>query len=286
MSQIAESRRHLRRESGSLTFRRLKKKARTASSKREMDFSRRRPLFLVLLFLLTQFYFMRSPLFEFRELEISGAISVPEEAIESRLGLPEKANFWEISPQSLQANLANLHRLEEADVKVTFPGRVQVQVEERKPSFFVASINRTNNWYTADKAGVILESSSPNSRSLRFLLSYPVRSASQVKEKDLQIVHFFQDHLDDDLRQKIRVIKIGQDQELALRVNYGAEPIWVRLGRPERLPYKLFLLQELTAQLTKEKEKILSIDLRYSAPVVRKEVKEVEKTQEEVAEEA
>ena len=285
MSQIAESRRHLRRESGSLTFRRLKKKARSASSKREMDFSRRRPLFLVMLFLLTQFYFMRSPLFEFRELEISGAVSVSEEAIESKLALPEKANFWEISPQSLQANLASLHRLEAADVKVTFPGRVQIQVEERKPSFFVATVNNTNSWYTVDKGGMILESSSPNSRSLRFLLSYPVRNASQVKEKDLQIVHFFQDHLDEVLKKKVRVIKISQDQEVALRVNHGAETIWVRLGRPEKLPYKLFLLQELTTQLAKEKDKILSIDLRYSAPVVRKEVKATETAQEDLSEE-
>lgn len=251
-----------------------------------MDFSRRRPLFLVMLFLLTQIYFMRSPLFEFRELEISGAINVPEEAIESKLGLPEKANFWDISTGSLQANLASLHRLEEADVSVTFPGRVQIKVEERKPSFFVASSANTTSWYTADKTGVILESSNPNSRSLRIWLSYPLRSASQVKEKDLQIVHFFQDHLDESLKEKIRIIKIGQDQEIALRVNYGAEPIWVRLGRPEKLPYKLFLLQELTRQLAKEKEKILSIDLRYSAPVVRKEVKVVENTEEEVSEEA
>ena len=69
---------------------------------------------------------------------------------------------------------------------------------------------------------------------------------------------------------KIRAIKLGVTGEVAFRMKYGNDNIWVRLGRPEKLQYKLFLLNELLAKLEKEKSKVESIDLRYSAPVVKK----------------
>jgi cell division septal protein FtsQ len=235
-----------------------------------MDFSRRRPLFLVFLFLVSQYFFMQSPLFHFREVKIVGSNRVAESLIKAKLGLVAEANYWNMSGDSLEVNLESLHRLANADVRFTFPGEVDVRVAERQPSFFVAYRRDANKWFSSDGTGVILEASKPSEGNLKFFLCHPVKGGMKVRPRDLQVVRFFQDSLKGDLRKQVRAINIGKNREITLKVAHGKEPLWVRLGRPERLEYKLFLLGELLAQISKEKVDVRSIDLRYSAPVVTK----------------
>jgi cell division protein FtsQ len=270
ISQIAESRRHLRRDSGALTYRRARKKPRKANAKRERTFSRRRPLFLIFMFLVSQFYFLQSPLFQLNEVEIEGEQSVSENDIESSLGLADETSFWDVSDVSLEQNLMLMHRLREAEVDRSFPGRVQITVSERKPAYFAAFIGNTKTWCSIDSDGVVLDKVDANSDHLRVLLSHPVRPGGQVRKSDLKVIRFFEDNLKGSLREQVLAIKIGATGEVAFRMKYGSNPIWVRLGRPEKLSYKLFLLQEMMAKLAKEKSVVSSIDLRYSAPVVKK----------------
>ena len=268
IAQIAESRRHLRRDCGSLTYRRPKKRARKSSSKREITFSRRRPLFLVFLFLVSQYFFLQSPLFEFQDVEIDGAEEVAGSVIESKLGLAKGANYWELSEESLEANIESMYRVEDAIVNVEFPSRVEVTVLEREPSFYVAYRGDAGKWFSADDEGVILDGSAPPEGTLKFFLSHPIKGGMNVRASDLQVVRFFQDTLKGELRERVRAINIGKKREVTLKVSYTPQPLWVRLGRPERLEYKIFLLRELLSQLAKDKVDVRSIDLRYSAPVV------------------
>jgi hypothetical protein len=97
-----------------------------------------------------------------------------------------------------------------------------------------------------------------------------VRATTRVRERDLQVVRFFQDNLKGSLKEQVKAINIDDERHVALKVAFGKQPIWVLLGRPEKLQYKLFLLRELLEQLKAEKDQIRSVDLRYSAPVVRK----------------
>ena len=270
ISQIAESRRHLRRDSGALTYRRAKKKARKANAKRERTFSRKRELFLVFMFLISQFYFLQSPLFQFSAVEIEGATKVPASEIEQMLDLGATTTFWDVDDSGLEQNLMFIHQLENADVELSFPGRVEVVVSERKPAYYAAFIGNSSSWYTVDADGVVLESQPATTKHLRILLSHPVRPGAHVRPSDLKVIRFFQDNLKKPLRDQIRAIKIGVTGEVAFRMRYGNGNIWVRLGRPEKLQYKLFLLNELLVKLDKEKSTIESIDLRYSAPVVKK----------------
>ncbi|MFA5507789.1 MAG: FtsQ-type POTRA domain-containing protein [Vulcanimicrobiota bacterium] len=270
ISQIAESRRHLRRDSGALTYRRAKRKARKAGTKRERAFTRKRELFLVFMFLISQFYFLQSPLFEFSEVTVEGETKLSPTQIESSLGLADQATFWDVSRDTLEQNLLFMHRLESARVEFTFPGRVQVIVNERKPAYFGAFIGNTGDWYTVDADGVVLEPAKATVKHPRILLPYPMRPGASVRQSDLQVMRFFQDNLKGSLQEQVRAIKINTNGELAFRMRYGDNNIWVRLGRPEKLPYKLFLLQELMVKLEHEKSTVESIDLRYSAPVVKK----------------
>lgn len=270
IAQIAESRRHLRRDCGSLTYRRPKKRSRKVQAKQTVSYSRKKPLFLIFLFFVSQFFFLKSSLFSFRELEVKGASSVDTVDIEKKLGLSDSSTYWDLSEGSLLANLQSLHRLNGATVSVEFPGRVQVMVSERKPSFFVAYRRDARKWFSVDSDGVVLDIDKPQKGALKFYLPHPVKGGTQVREGDLQVVRYFQDQLSEDLKKRVRAINISNGQLLALKVIVGKRPVWVKLGRAEKLGYKLFLLQQLLTQLSKEKSIITSIDLRYSAPVVRK----------------
>ncbi|HIB66955.1 MAG TPA: FtsQ-type POTRA domain-containing protein [Phycisphaerales bacterium] len=268
VAQIADSRRHLRRDCGSLTYRRPKKKARKAHSARERTFSRKRPLFMMLLFFVSQYFFLQSPLFQFREIKIEGNNHLESAVFEEKLSLSPSFSYWNLSPESLEESLTSLHRLEDASVSVDFPGQVNVKVSERKPSFFVAYRRDQKHWFSVDETGVVLEGQQPKS-GLKFLLPHPIKGGTKVRPKDMQVVRFFEDHVDGPLGKQIRAINISNTRQVSLKVLIHKRPVWVRLGRPERLEYKLFLLSELLGQLAKEKVEIKSIDLRYSAPVVK-----------------
>jgi cell division septal protein FtsQ len=222
------------------------------------------------MFLVSQFYFLQSPLFQFNDVQIEGADSLSESDIESTLGLVDTTSFWDVSNASLQQNLMVMHKLREAQVEMSFPGRVSVTVNERKPAYYAAFIGNTKAWCSVDSDGIVLDKADANSQHLRILLAHPVRPGGQVRKSDLKVIRFFEDNLTGKLREQVMAIKLGVTGEVAFRMKYGGKPIWVRLGRPEKLSYKLFLLQQMMTKLTKDKSSISSIDLRYSAPVVKK----------------
>ena len=237
------------------------------------------------MFLISQFYFLQSPLFQFSSIEVEGAAKVSTKDIEEMLDLGATTTFWDVDDSGLEQNVMFLHKLEQADVELSFPGRVEVTVSERKPAYYAAYIGSTSSWYTVDTNGVVLESAPATVKHLRILLPHPVRPGANLRASDLKVIRFFQDNLKDPLRNQIRAIKLGVTGEVAFRMKYGKDNIWVRLGRPEKLQYKLFLLNELLAKLEKEKSKVESIDLRYSAPVVKKSGPvEPEPTEEQAAE--
>lgn len=270
IAPISDSRRYLRQDSGALTYRRSKKRARKSVQGREQTQSRRKPLFLVFLFCVAQFYFMQSSLFQIRELEIDGSEHLSESAIKSKLGLGLHENYWDVNSYSLQENLASLHTLERAEVAVSFPSRVKVVVQERQASFFAAFHGNTKTWFSVDGDGVVLESFKPDKKGLKMVLPYPLKAGIQIRETDLQLIRFFQDQLTGDLENRVKALKIRQDGSLALKTVFSKRSIWVKFGRPERLQYKLFLLKELLRQLGHEKAELASVDLRYSTPVVKK----------------
>lgn len=223
---------------------------------------------MMLLFFVSQYFFFQSPLFQFREVQVDGNQSVQDSIVEEKLGLSSDISYWNLSPESLKETLSSIHHLESAEVSVAFPGRVKVQVAERKPAFSVAFRKDQKQWYSVDQSGVILKTTKPE-EGLKFLLPHPVKGGVSVRAKDMQVVRFFQDHLDGPLGKRVRAINISKSRQVALKVLIGKRPVWVRLGRAEKLEYKLFLLNELLSQLSKEKVDIRSIDLRYSAPVVK-----------------
>lgn len=223
-----------------------------------------------MLFFVSQYFFLQSQLFEQQSISIRGTESLSETLVEGQLGQLQGVNFWELSESSLEANLKSLHLIEDASVSLVFPREVRVYVSERKPSFFVANKREVNKWHSADKDGVVLKGVAPTEGQLKIFLPHRIKEGSQLRSEDLQVIRYFQDRLGEELKSSIRAIDIEEGQQVSVKTVIGKDPVWVKLGRPERLEYKLFLLGELLQQLSKERSVITSIDLRFSAPVVKK----------------
>ncbi len=272
IAQIADSRRHLRRGCGTLTYRRSRKKGRKApvTRTREVKVTRHRQLFLVFLFAVSQFFFLQSSLFVVRDITVEGHAKTDKKTILQAMGLGDEARYWTLSPTDLAREVLELHQLESANVQVLFPSRVSVTVRERKPAFSVASIGRSQHAFLVDKDGVILGEGKPPAGFVKMIVDRPLKLGGQLTNDELEVATYLHSHLTPTLAKRLDRIKFSKRGDVALRIRYGKDGFWVRLGRPEKLSYKLVLLEELIASLKAESADFASIDLRYSTPVVRK----------------
>lgn len=273
LAQLADTRRHMRRGCGTLTYRRNRKKNRKAPVVREIQVTRHRQLFLVFLFSVSQFFFLQSSMFVVRDVSVEGHSAVKEKAIRKVMNVGQDSRFWEISPEAMQADVLAIHGLESVDVNLRFPGQLDVQVTERKPVFTVAAVSDPKNTFTVDKSGVVLAKGTTGKGSLQVLVDRTPKIGGMISSDELEIATYLQGHLSDGLRERLVSTSFDARDEVTLRVKYRDGSIPVRLGRGERLSYKLFLLDELLASLKTEGAHVLSIDLRFSTPIVRKPYK-------------
>ncbi len=276
LAQLADTRRHMRRGCGTLTYRRNRKKSRKAPVVREIQISRHRQLFLVFLFSVSQFFFLQSSMFVVSDIAVKGGNTVKETAIRKAMNVKSGARYWELSPQGLQEDILGLHGLEAAQVNLLFPGKLDVTVSERRPLYTVAASAEPGQTYTVDKDGVVLAKGQTGPKSLQLLVDRVPRVGGRISSNELEISAFLHGHLSQSIRDRLVSVNFDGRDEVTMRIKYRDDSIPVRMGRGERLSYKLFLLEELLASLKAESAPVLSIDLRFSTPIVRKPYKKPE----------
>ncbi len=271
IAQLAPTheRRHLRRNVGTLTYRRNRKKSRKAPVAREIQVTRHRQLFLIFLFVVSQFFFLQSSMFVVNDVAVQSGDKVDEASVLKAMGISPGARYWEISPESLQADVQELNGVESAKVDVLFPGRVSVNVAERKPLFTVSSLARTKQVYNVDREGVVISKGAAPAGSLRVVLDRDIKVGGRLSANELEVCEYLRGHIRPGLKARLDSVRFDDEGGMTLRVAYKAGKIPIRLGRPEKLSYKLFLLEELLASLKAEGAEVVSVDLRFSTPIVR-----------------
>lgn len=269
IAQLADTRRHMRRGCGTLTYRRNRKKSRKAPVVREIVVTRHRQLFLIFLFVVSQYIFVQSSMFTVRDIRIKGQSEIKESAILKALGLGTDTRYWDISSDNLKADVLEVNGLASASVDVIFPDRVQVNVAERKPIFTVSSLARTRRPFTVDKEGVVLAEGQAPKGSLQIVLDRNVKVGGRLSANELEVCNYLHSHLSSTLKGRLDSLRFDDHGDVTLRVAYRDGKIPIRLGRPEKLAYKLFLLEELLASLKAENAQVVSVDLRFSTPIVR-----------------
>jgi cell division protein FtsQ len=98
---------------------------------------------------------VRSPLFEVRHVDVSGALHTPRSSILAVTGLAAHPTMAGVDTESLARRIEGLPWVARAEVEKSWPSTVEVVVEERTPVAQVAEPK--GRWALLDAAGRVLE---------------------------------------------------------------------------------------------------------------------------------
>ena len=210
----------------------------------------------------------RSSRFAVTSIEVTGQSRLNRDDIVAAAGISPGANLFTLDPREIVARLETLPQIRRAEVIRTFPDRVTLVVEERRP-FTVVHAERLH-WI--DEEGVSL-----GVESRAVALSTPVlsglraedlgvngqREASERANVAISLLHLL-------LRSKSSLI--GQISEIDVSrpegpVLYTVDGVEVRLGKDD-WEARIGRLQGVLAQLGAARETATSIDLRFRNQVV------------------
>jgi cell division septal protein FtsQ len=210
----------------------------------------------------------RSSRFAVTSIEVTGQSRLTRDDIVAAAGISPGANLFTLDPREIVARLETLPQIRRAEVIRTFPDRVALIVEERRP-FTVVHAERL---YWIDEEGVSL-----GVESRAVALSTPVlsglraedlgvngqRGASERANVAISLLHLL-------LRSKSSLL--GQISEIDVSrpegpVLYTVDGVEVRLGKDD-WEARIGRLQGVLAQLGAARETATSIDLRFRNQVV------------------
>ena len=201
-------------------------------------------------------------------IEVTGQSRLSRDDIVTAAGISPGANLFTLDPREIVARLEMVPLIRRAEVIRTFPDRVTLAVEERRP-FTVVHADRLH-WI--DEEGVSL-----GVEARAVALSTPVLSGLQAEDLGvngqrgaseragvaISLLHLL-------LRSKSALL--GQISEIDVSrpegpVLYTVDGVEVRLGKDD-WEARIGRLQGVLAQLGASKETATSIDLRFKNQVV------------------
>lgn len=266
---------HAHATRGALTLRRPRRSVKAPKPRPRSKHGARR-LFLVALFLLAQAIFINSDLFLIHTVTIEGQQSLSEDYIREQLALPEQAKYWSTSLSNLHLRLSKVHQLAESEVKFVFPGRLEVDVVERQPTYRVAMLEAAPTYYDMDEAGMVLgKSSVDRSGELpKILVETPIHEGLSVSREMSFAVNESVRWLSGVFQPAPWFYTVDADHQVSLKTTFRGSTLTVKVGQIERMDYKVQVLELLLKKLVKQNKSAEEIDLRYSTPVVKlREVK-------------
>jgi cell division protein FtsQ len=214
-------------------------------------------------------WLLASPRFAVASVDVSGQSRLTREEIEAAAGIAPGVNIFALNTTDVVARLLALPLIRRADVIRSFPNRVVIMVEERRPFTLV----HAGKLHWIDEHGVDL---GPEPRAVA--LGAPVISglgagdlggghgeATDRAAAGLSLLRLLL-RSDSGLLQNISEIDVSRAEGPVL---YTVDGVEVRLGK-EDWEARLGRLLGVLAQLTASGEAVTSIDLRFRDQVVLK----------------
>ncbi|HHV44970.1 MAG TPA: FtsQ-type POTRA domain-containing protein [Firmicutes bacterium] len=221
---------------------------------------------VILLALLALFVLLGSPLFALREIQLEGGSHFTPEDIWKICGLRKNENLLMIDLERVKALLLAEPRIEDAQVRLELPDRLQVTVLERQP---VALIPYGEVFYLVDEAGRLIGAQGYVTESLPFLtgvrLEEPTVGSKPISH-GLAVGILVVNTLDAELASSVSEVNVEDPEDIRL---YLRNLIVVRLGDSLQMKEKLTVLKPLLADLARRNQTPRQIDLSIpSQPVV------------------
>jgi len=253
---------------GSLSLRKSVRLARSSPGPEGRPWARQ--VFLALLFVLAQFVFIRGELFKVQTVTVTGQKHISQKAVLERSGLKTGEFLWSMTPHQVEMELTRLPQVRSSHVSYGLPGRVNIAIQERQPVIQVACRSNRLAWFAVDEEGVILRSLPTGSNRLpRLVVDEPVLAGTHLDANTLWTVSKTVAQVGKVMPEAVWYYYVDDRGGVTIKTAVARTPLEVHLGPLERMDYKVRILGALLDKLSREKQKVLSVDLRFASPVVK-----------------
>ena len=169
----------------------------------------RRVIILLLLFVGTTIFAMISPIFNIEKIDVIGNEKIDESTIISLSGELEGRNIFKISKKKVINNIKDNPYIDSVTIKRILPGRLQINVSERKTAYQVKVIN---SYIYINYQGYILEVS-PKSANVPIIEGLQTEQDTLLNGKKL-------DNKDiEALKIILRIMETAQNTEISSLIN-------------------------------------------------------------------
>ncbi|MDK2887679.1 MAG: cell division protein FtsQ [Thermoanaerobacter sp.] len=219
-------------------------------------------IFFALLILLAAFILLGSPLFEVREIEVTGNRVVPEEKILELAGINTGTNIFKVNLKEAESRILTMPLIKNASLVRKFPSRIVIRVEERKA---LALLPVKDGFIQVDGEGVCLKESGVGG-SLPVVTGVAVPDPAPgdvIRDAKLATALKVLGQLPGSLYSKLSEIHITAGGQVVL---YTLEGIECRLGAPADIRKKAGIILQVLEQV--KGRQIAYIDLT-GVPVVK-----------------
>ena len=229
-------------------------------------------LFLLLLFLLSTgtFVFLHSPGFYLSSLEVVGNHRLCEEEVLDLSGLLHGEHLLVAFDSAVREGILASPWVARASVRLAYPGRIIITIEERKPAALVTLPG--GGFYLVDQRGFVLEEQAGPGGELVIITGMTqadtasrTQAASYRLTTALRVVRALREVA---LPLPVQEISTNQEGEVDLFLAGGARALLGQVGAD--LGHVLQVLRGVLEGLGDEARSVIYVDLRFEGPVVQK----------------
>ncbi|SHI58944.1 cell division protein FtsQ/DivIB [Desulfofundulus thermosubterraneus] len=212
--------------------------------------------------LLAAFILLGSPLFEVREIEVTGNSALPEKKIVELSGITIGTNIFRVNLKESEARIRTVPLIKDVSLTREFPSRIVIAVEERKA---VALLPIKDGFMQVDREGVCLkESGVAGSLPVVTGTVVPTPAPGEViRDAKLGTALQVINQLPGSLCSKLSEIHVNAQGQVVL---YTLDGVECRLGAPVDIHKKAGVLLQVLEQV--KGRQIAYVDLT-GVPVVK-----------------
>lgn len=217
--------------------------------------------------LLAVYILLRSPLFEIRNIVITGTQHLQKDTVLDAVGIRRGENIFNVKVKDAEQRLQLISLIQSAKVERKLPSTIDIQIAERVP---VALLYAKDGFIQVDGEGIYLQKGSLDDKNLPILSGITCTATTpgkpvQGKELDaaLQVVK----QMPPELLPNLSEVNISEQNGVRL---YTLDGVQCQLGPPLEVSEKCRLLVNILQELKAQGKKIEYVDMSYvGSPVVK-----------------
>jgi cell division protein FtsQ len=225
-------------------------------------------LFIVIVLFLSGLYFLlRQPWFSFGAVYITGAEKTRREEILFLTGLKEPVNLFIVDCEVIHKSLMSDLRIKNARVGYELPNILHIDIEEKKPAFYVAS---SYGYAAIDELGLVIGAAGNIKDGAAPVLSGVSIGngfvGDQITEGKIAKILDFLNTLDQNAKNNIAEINISDAGKVKI---FDLPGRWYIMGEIGELGQKAKSFSAMIKEFAKKNPAVEFADLSYSKPYIK-----------------